>query len=49
MTFSNKVVNYWNDLEGSEVWAKTTGEFKKEYDYNEAERKKARRADIYVY
>ena len=49
MTFSNKVVNYWNELEGSEVWAKTTGEFKKEYDYNEAERKKARRADIYVY
>ena len=49
-TFSNRVVNYWNGhLEGNEVWAVKTGDFKREFDKNEAGRRAARAADVYAY
>ena len=44
------MVNYWNGhLEGNEVWAVKAGDFKREFDKNEAGRRAARAADVYAY
>ena len=48
--FIYRVVNYWNGhLEGNEVWAAKAGDFKREFDKNEAGRRAARAADVYAY
>ena len=47
--FSHRVVDGWNELERDEVEAGTISTFKARYDIREADRREARRGDIYEY
>ena len=47
-TFSYRVVNDWNGLTPEEVNATSTGEFKREYDEHEEERKQRIASAIYT-